>query len=106
MRAAEAALRLLGLAARAGAVVPGTARVRDGVRAGMLDFVVVASDASAHSRQKLVPLLDARRLPYVVAFTRAELGGAVGRAPLSAVGVNDRSLAGRLRDVIPGAVGR
>lgn len=106
MRRPEPGLHLLGLAARAGAVVPGTVRVRDAGRAGTLGFAVVAADASANSRRKLIPLLDARNVPYAVEFTRAELGAAVGRAPLSAVGVTDRSLAGQLRDAIPGAAGR
>lgn len=98
----DAVLRVLGLAARAGAMVPGTERVREAVRAGKARFVVVAADVSANSEDKLVPLLRARRVPYVVEFDRSALGAAVGRGPLAAVGVTDPSLAGRLAELSSG----
>ncbi len=100
---AEQALRLLGLAARAGGVVPGTDRVRIAARRDELQFVLVADDASANAREKLLPLLAARRVPYREVYTRAELGEAVGRSPLSAIGLTDASLAGRIRELISGS---
>jgi ribosomal protein L7Ae-like RNA K-turn-binding protein len=100
--AGGSALRLLGLAARAGRVVPGTERVREAVRAGGVQFVVVAADASAGAMDKLLPLLERRGVAHAVDFDRAALGGAVGRAPLSAVGVSDASLARRLRELLAG----
>ena len=96
----DAALRLLGLAARAGALLPGTERVREAVRAGSMRLVIVAADASANSLDKLVPLLEKRRVPHVVRFDRAQLGDAVGKAPLSAVGLTDASFAARLQELI------
>jgi ribosomal protein L7Ae-like RNA K-turn-binding protein len=90
-------LAMLGMATRAGAVITGTERVRDAARGGSLLLALVAEDASSNSRGKLVPLLDARGIDYVVKFDRIQLGAAVGRAPLSAVGVVDARLANRLR---------
>jgi ribosomal protein L7Ae-like RNA K-turn-binding protein len=87
---------MLGMATRAGAVVPGTERVREAARAGTLQLALVAADASANSRGKLLPLLEARGIAHVVQFERWELGAAVGRGPLSAVGVMDQALAVRL----------
>lgn len=101
MRAkAEQALRLLGLAARAGAVVPGTDRVREAVRGGSVPFVLLAADASANSRDKLVPLLEARGVAFMEVFERQDLGAAVGRAPLSAVGLTEPSFADRVRELV------
>ncbi|HEY8485522.1 MAG TPA: ribosomal L7Ae/L30e/S12e/Gadd45 family protein [Longimicrobiales bacterium] len=102
----EAALRLLGLAARAGAVLAGTERVRLAARAGKSRFVVVAADASENSREKLLPLLRAKGIPHVVAFDRVRLGAAVGRSALSAVGVVDPSFAARLEELLGGDPGR
>ena len=96
----DAALRLLGLAARAGAVVTGTERVRDGVRDRSLAFVLVAADASANSLDKLVPTLEASGIPYAVRYERIQLGEAVGRSQLSAVGLLDASFAARLQELI------
>ncbi|HEX6940153.1 MAG TPA: ribosomal L7Ae/L30e/S12e/Gadd45 family protein [Longimicrobiales bacterium] len=102
----DAALRLLGLAARAGAIVPGTERVREAARGGRLHLALVAADASANAKDKLLPLLEARGVPRLVSGSRAALGAAVGRAPLSAVGVTDASFAGRLRAVIEAESGQ
>jgi ribosomal protein L7Ae-like RNA K-turn-binding protein len=100
MREADPVLALLGLATRAGAVVPGTARVREAVAAGTLGYVVVAADASANAQDKLLPLLERRAVPHVVRYERATLGGAVGKAGLSAVGIADRGFAVKLEDLI------
>ena len=91
---------MLGLAARAGAVIPGTERVREAARSGKLHFALVASDLSDNSRDKLLPLLDARQIPYAIVSDRDALGGAVGRAPLSALGITERKLASRVREII------
>lgn len=95
--APDAAVRFLGLAARAGAVVPGTERVRTAVRRGEVKYAIVAADASANTMDKLIPLLRARGVPHTVGFSRHELGEAVGRAPLGAVGLTDAALANRVR---------
>jgi ribosomal protein L7Ae-like RNA K-turn-binding protein len=100
MAAPEKSLAMLGMATRAGALVPGTERVREAARSGTLQFAVIADDASDNSRGKLLPLLEARGIPFVVRFDRSELGAAVGRAPLGAVGVLDRTLAARLRALL------
>ena len=91
---------MLGLAARAGAVVPGTERVREAARSGTLHFALVASDLSDNSRDKLLPLLDARHIPYAVVSDRDTLGGAVGRAPLSALGITEKKLAERVQQLL------
>lgn len=93
-------LQLLGLAARAGAVVPGTQPVREAVRAGRIRFALVAEDLTATGRDKLVPLLEGREVSYALGYTRAELGQAVGRGPLAAVGVTNAGFARRLRSLV------
>jgi ribosomal protein L7Ae-like RNA K-turn-binding protein len=86
-------LGLVGLGARARNVVVGVERVRDAVRRGKVRVAIVAPDASRHSRDKVVPLLQARRVPIIEGPTAAALGGAVGRETAAAVGVTDRQLA-------------
>lgn len=99
---ARAVLNLLGLGARAGALVFGTQAVRDAVRHGKVQLVIVAADAAAGQVGKLVPLLEARGIAYDVIFTREELGSAVGRGPISAVGVTNRSMANRAGELLRG----
>jgi ribosomal protein L7Ae-like RNA K-turn-binding protein len=100
MAGPDRALGLLGMATRAGVVVPGTERVREAARSGTLFFAIVAEDASENSSGKLVPLLEARNIPFARRFARTDLGAATGRAPLSAVGVVEKPLADRLRALL------
>ena len=96
----RAVLDLIGLSARAGAIVPGTSAVRAAVRDGKVARVVLAYDGADGQRQKLTPLLDARRVPYHIAFTREELGAACGRPPVSAIGVSNPGLASRVGELL------
>ncbi|MQA88940.1 MAG: 50S ribosomal protein L7 [Gemmatimonas sp.] len=91
----RAFLELLGLSRRAGALVSGTHAVRAAVQEGSVHRAILAADAAQGQRGKLIPLLDARRIPYYIGFTREELGAATGRSPVSAVGLTNRALAER-----------
>ena len=102
MPAPDRSLALLGMATRAGAVVPGTERVREAARGGTLHLALLARDASENSRDKLLPLLQARGISHVLCYDRAALGAAVGRGPLSAVGVLDPAFANRLQNLLAG----
>lgn len=100
MKAERALLNILGLAARAGSVVSGTDRVRSAVRDGKAYEVLLAADASPTQRDKLVPLLEARGVAFRTALRRDELGVAIGRAPVSAVGITNRNFARRVGELI------
>ena len=95
-------LGLLGLATRAGALVAGTEAVRSEVRDGKVECVLLASDAAAGQRSKLIPLLEARGIRHYTGFSRAELGRAMGRAPTSAVGVKNAGFARRVQELAAG----
>lgn len=93
-------LDLLGLSARARALVTGTESVRQAVREERVHRVFLAEDAAPGQRQKLEPLLQARQVPSHILFSRVELGSAVGRSPVSAVGITDLNLARRLGEMV------
>lgn len=95
----RALLSLLGLAARARALTLGTDMVRGAAREGKLSGALLAADASPTQARKLVPLLTARGIPYAVCSAQAELGAAIGRGPVSAVGLNDPSFARRVMEL-------
>jgi ribosomal protein L7Ae-like RNA K-turn-binding protein len=67
-------------------------------------LALVAPDASRHSRDKVLPLLAARRVRVVERLSAATLGSAVGRESAAAVGITDASLAAGVRRLVdPGA---
>ena len=90
------ALRLLGLARRAGAVAPGTDAVRRAIREGEARLVWIAGDASSTQVDKVRTTMHDRAIPQVVLGDRGTLGAALGLGPLTAVAVTDEALAQRL----------
>jgi ribosomal protein L7Ae-like RNA K-turn-binding protein len=93
----ERILRLIGLGIRGRTVVVGVERVRESAKTGKLAFAIVAADAAKNSRDKLLPLLRARRINFIEVPSAAELGAVAGRDQTAAVGVLDRQLARGIR---------
>lgn len=96
-------LRLVGLGVRARGAVIGVQSVRDAARAGRLSLALVAADASRHSLDKVLPLLEARRVETMLVPSAAELGRAVGREQAAAVGITDGQIARGIRGLMHSA---
>jgi ribosomal protein L7Ae-like RNA K-turn-binding protein len=90
------ALRLLGLARRAGAVAPGTDAVRRAIREGEARLVLIAGDASSTQVAKVRTTMHDKAIPQVILGDRNTLGAALGLGPLTAVAVTSGSLAEKL----------
>ena len=88
------ALDCLGLARRAGQVTMGFEQVRACLRSSAAGVLIAASDSAADGRGKLRRL--AGDLPVITAFSKAELGAALGREGLVHVAVAPGRLAQRL----------
>ena len=99
-------LRLVGLGVRGRGAIIGVEQVRENAKKNKVAFAVVAMDASRHSLDKVIPLLNARRVRFVEVPSAAELGGAVGRGTTAVVGIVDRQLAKGIRELVEsGSVG-
>lgn len=88
------ALDGLGLARRAGQVVMGFEQVRAALRSSAVAVLIAAADSAADGRRKLRRL--AMDLPLITAFSRLELGAALGRDGVVHVAVAPGGLARRL----------
>jgi predicted RNA-binding protein YlxR (DUF448 family) len=88
------ALNCLGLARRAGQVAMGFDQVRSCLRSSSAAVLIAAADSAADGRRKLRQL--APDLPLITAFSRAELGAALGREGIVHVAVAPGGLARRL----------
>lgn len=71
----------------------GTAATRRALRRGEARVVLLAADASASQRQKVLGLLRHSAVPHFSLATRVDLGAATGAAPLSALAVTSASFA-------------
>jgi len=95
-------LGLLGLGQRGGNLVVGADGVRTALQAGKCQLVVMASDASARARDKVVRLAQARGVDLVTGPPARILGDQLGRPPVMAVGVRDAALARGIRQAAGG----
>jgi ribosomal protein L7Ae-like RNA K-turn-binding protein len=93
-------LGLIGLGLRGRLAVVGVQQVRDAAARGRLRLAVIAPDASRHSMDKVVPLLNARRVECLQGPSAAALGAAVGRESAAAVGIIDHQLAKGIRALV------
>ena len=96
---------LLGLARRAGAVVPGVEAVREAIRGGEARVVLFASDAATGQLAKVRRTSATRSVPLATHGDRAGLGSAVGLPPLSALAVTSATLAERILAELAEGVG-
>jgi ribosomal protein L7Ae-like RNA K-turn-binding protein len=92
-------LRLVGLGVRGRGAIVGVHQVRDSAKSNKIFLAIVASDASSNSLDKVVPLLNARRVKFIEVPSAAELGAAVGRDQTAVVGIVDRQLANGIREL-------
>ena len=105
-------LGLVGLGIRARNAVVGVEQLRVAARKGNLFLAIVAPDASAHSRKKVIPLMLARGIRVVEGPGAATLGAAAGRVSTAAIGITDAALARGIKNVLDeqaapsGAAGR
>jgi predicted RNA-binding protein YlxR (DUF448 family) len=90
----ERCLDHLGLARRAGQVLCGFEKVRDGLRAGRVGVLVAASDGAADGRARLKAM--AGELPTLAMFTATELSAALGRENVVHAALTPGRLAERL----------
>ncbi|HYW52147.1 MAG TPA: ribosomal L7Ae/L30e/S12e/Gadd45 family protein [Gemmatimonadaceae bacterium] len=77
----------------------GVEQVRVEAKKGTLHLAVVAHDASHHSREKVLPLLRAKRIDIIETMSADELGAAFGREQTAAVGITDAGLARGVRAI-------
>lgn len=89
----ERDLRLIGLGKKAGSVVVGTSRVREGLRNGQVPLVVLAKDLSARTEEKVGRLARAKGVRIVEGPDSHELGHRFGTKSLQALGLLDANLA-------------
>lgn len=89
----DKALSALGMAMRAGQLVTGDETVLKAIRAGKAHLVLVAGDASANTKKKFADKCLTFGAKIIVAYTRAELGAAIGKEERVIIGVTERGFA-------------
>ena len=97
-------LGLIGIGLRGRLVVVGVDRVREAAGKGTLLLAFVAIDASKNSLNKIVPLLEAKKVRTIEVQSAATLGGAVNREATTVIGIVDAHLAKGMCGILDASV--
>ena len=88
------ALRFLGLARKAGALVTGEENARLAVRSGRARLLVVSADASDNARKRAEDFVKGTNVPLaVLPLTKEDVSSATGRPGCSMAVFTDKGLA-------------
>ncbi len=89
----------LGLANRAGKALVGEAITKVWSKRKIY-ALIMAIDAASKTQEKLAKLAHQQNVPTIYAFSKAELGRALGFEEVSTVAISDRGLASQIISVI------
>jgi ribosomal protein L7Ae-like RNA K-turn-binding protein len=99
------ALNLLGLAQKAGLCASGTFMTEKSLANGKASLVLIASDASANTRQKFLNKSEYYGIPVYVAFDSDQIGHAIGKEFRVVLSVNQEGMAGAIKKEITQMMG-
>ncbi len=85
--------RYLGLARRAGKIIPGYRTCIGALERGRIRMIIVAEDASINTKDKFESLCSRYDVPYVSYGTTDELSAAAGMDGISVYGITDKNIA-------------
>ncbi len=88
---------LLGLANRAGKCVSGEELVLKEIRSQRAKMILLAEDASANTKKKLIDKCTYYQVPYYTVPDRTELGNAIGKEQRVTVAVIDNGFAEKMK---------
>lgn len=87
------ALRMVGIATKAGRTVSGEFMTENAVRSGKAALVILAGDASDNTKKKFRNMCEFYDVPIRIYSTKDELGHAMGKEFRASMAVTDEGLA-------------
>ncbi len=87
------ALKMLGLAAKAGKVASGEFMTENAVKSGGAALVIVAEDASENTKKKFRNMCEYYKVPVRIHGIKEELGHFTGKQFRASLAITDKGLA-------------
>lgn len=95
----EKALNMLGLAQRAFKIISGEGMVIDAIRTNKAKLVLIATDASENTREKMQNKGKYYHIPTVIALTSNQLSQSIGRMR-KVVAITDDGFAKKINELL------
>lgn len=87
------ALRMVGIATKAGRVDSGEFMTENAVKSGRAALVIIAGDASENTKKKFNNMCEFYEVPIQIYGTKENLGRAIGKEFRATVAITDEGLA-------------
>ena len=91
---------MLGLCKRAGRLVSGEFAVSKEIRAGTVELVILAGDASENTKKKFTNMCETYNTELITVGNISLLGRALGKEKRAVLGITDEGFAGSIIKII------
>lgn len=89
----------LGLAKRSGNILEGYNKCDEGRNRKRIFLFIISNDASESSKKKFIKHCESKKIPYIVDFSKEELGMGLGREEVKIIAVLDLNMANKLNSL-------
>lgn len=92
-------LNFLGLTRKSGSITAGGNLTETAVKHGKVRLLILASDASEGTSKKFRSMAESFGVELIEAGVMDELGSAIGKGPISVLGVTDDRMSKKLKEL-------
>lgn len=96
------ALRLLGLATRAGKIAFGTESVIETINKKKAKLVIVAEDAADRTKRNIIRLADENKIPVRIYETIEKISKSIGKENKAIISIKDINFSNEILKIIDG----
>ena len=96
------ALRLLGLATRAGKIAFGTESVIDTIKKNKASLVLVAEDAAKRTKRNIMRIAEENKVPIKIYESIETLSKSIGKENKAIIAIKDKNFSSEILKIIVG----
>ena len=96
------ALRLLGLATRAGKIAFGTESVIDTIKKNKASLVLVAEDAAERTKRNIMRIAEENKVPIKIYESIETLSKSIGKENKAIIAIKDKNFSSEILKIIVG----
>ncbi len=95
-------LSLLGIILRSGNLVSGDDTTLSDLKKGKIKLIIIANDASENTKKLFKDKSEYRNVPYIIEFTKEELGKSIGKSSRAVIGIKNDQFATKIKEISRG----
>lgn len=89
-------LQFLGIIKKSGSLVEGYNKCEEIINKKAIYLVIISEDCSQNTKEKFIRLCDNTNVQYVEAYTKEQLGMAIGKEQIQILGIKNKNMSDKL----------